>query len=443
MNTAANATKTPTHTATLKGETIQFHFEDFQMAVDALVARHGGGVPKIDTIVEMKPVAVLAPVAKKLAIGEYDAEGDARSQVDRDAAKEAGFSPANPVYRQGSRATGMRQFREAFDKLPLAQSAALALEKTVADEHRKDETVTQIALRMDNQGRLAIGARRMPFGSRRAFGSLVARLGMPAGAATYLPAVEPTTRAMNVNRWTTGPLTAAEDARKEACTVLNEKFEPETVVIRTRDNANKDREVYGLVSEGYGDFDADKIAEAIRLAVPTNARATVAYDGTRTKFDVVFFSNIVPEDAVAGEFFQAAVQIRTDDTGGWLDRGGRGHPPKPLPQLHHSRRRRAARRADPSRRDDREARGQVPRSLRGGAEEDRTLHGDVGLRGGRRRASRRRCSSLARRGRSRTKRCASTPRCRSARCFPGSSTVSSSATWCRSRSEIARRRSTS
>jgi hypothetical protein len=65
----------------------------------------------------------------------------------------------------------------------------------------------------------------------------------------------------------------------------------------------------------------DKIAEAVRLATPPGARGTVTYDGYKARFEVLFHSDVQPEEFVAGEFFRAGVIVSTDDTGGGSIRG--------------------------------------------------------------------------------------------------------------------------
>lgn len=332
-----------THVASLNGGSVRFNIADYDDAVADLVAKHGPGVPQIAELggprVLVSPSSgivtpVVAPAPEKpaqaIAVGAYDAEGDARSQRDRDAAVAAGFSPAKPVYRQGLRAFGMRKFRAKFDAMPLASAAADDLVRTVAAEQRQDLPFLASAVRLNKDGLLALGRRRLSF-SGRAFQALAGRLQMPNGAGSYLPNIDAELRAVNVNKWVTERYPAFEDAdraeHEEAQARKEPKdrkpFQPTELVFRTRNAplAEADapivtRECFGVVSDAYGEFDADRIAQAIKLAIPDGARARVAYDGRRTKFDVIFFSNIEPEHAVAGEFFQAAVQVRTDDTGG-------------------------------------------------------------------------------------------------------------------------------
>lgn len=329
----AQATAEPTHMAMLNGHRVNFHQAHYDEVIAELVRDHGPGVPTIRPIMTpdlrrettVKAVQSMIPdITTALKVGEYDAEGDKRSQRDRDAAILAGFSPRAPIYRQGSRATGMQRFRDKFEKLPMARYAATALITRVQNEQRRDVAFPAVDVRVNKEGLLALGrGKRLKF-TRRGFSSMVNRLQMPAGASTYLPEISPDIRALNINHWVAEQYKELEVTRAKECYAAKKTFEPETLVFRTRnaavdggeDAVGADRECFGVVSDSYGEFDADKIAEALKLAVPEDARARVVYDGVRTKFDVVFFSNVPVEQAVAGEFFQAAVQIRTDDTGG-------------------------------------------------------------------------------------------------------------------------------
>lgn len=312
-----------THVASLNGGSVRFHHADYEEAVGALVAKHGPGVPKI---VEIGAPKMISPPAKPatIAVGQYDAEGDARSQRDRDAAVAAGFSPRQPVYRQGLRADGMRKFRAKFDKLPNAREAAQRLIDQVATEQRDQLQFAAVSVRVNDKGLLALGRGRRLHFTERSFASLIARVDGPEGMAAYLPQIDPELRALNVNHWVTGPFAASEDKRLEELRRAGKKAEPKQLTFRTRNVGvpgedgvqGETRECFAVVSGKYGEFDADEIARAVKMATPADARARVTYDGYRTKFDVIFFSNIEPKHAVAGEFFQAAVQIRSDDAGG-------------------------------------------------------------------------------------------------------------------------------
>jgi len=80
--------------------------------------------------------------------------------------------------------------------------------------------------------------------------------------------------------------------------------------------ARGENTIYAAVSDSYTEFDVDKLALAVKRAMPPQARAEVKYDGYRTKIDVLFHSTVAPEEFGAGEYFRAGITLRTDDTGG-------------------------------------------------------------------------------------------------------------------------------
>jgi len=274
MQTAAKQIKSPTHHASLNDGAVTFHADDYETVVDELVRKHGPGVP---TIIELDakdaanlaspsigrgaPVlnigglgSIVAVPKPALKTGQYDAEGDKRSQRDREAAIAAGFSPKQPVYRQGLRAEGMRKFRDKFEAMPEARNACTRLINRVESEDRQDRVFAARDVRVNNAGLLALGRARLLF-TGRAFSSLVSRLGMPAGAATYLPAIEPELRTVNMNQWVAGPFVVDEELRAKEAQAKKTTFEPTELVFRTRltmidpsEDEPARRECYGVVS---------------------------------------------------------------------------------------------------------------------------------------------------------------------------------------------------
>lgn len=322
------------------GETRYSDTESWQSVCDELIAKHGPGIPQVETVAVV-PVAEIreaqafvppvAPVA--LVFEGVSAEGQARSEADLKAAREAGFAPAQCLYTRGTRVnqTGVenaRQSRVEYDEKPYVTSACQDLILKIDAEDRKDETRNVADVRMaakDNHkyltGDLVLNPGQSNMGvfavEEKALPGLVSRLGMPTGAGTYLAQVYPELRAMNVNQWCTQ---WAEDEKEERAE--NPEAATETLVLRTRvTGGTTKRQVFAAVSERYTAFDIDRIAEAVRIATPPEARGSITYDGYKARFEVLFHSNVQPEDYVCGEFFKAGVIISTDDTGGGSLRG--------------------------------------------------------------------------------------------------------------------------
>ncbi len=319
----------------LGGEVVTTDEVNWHDAADALVARHGGGVPDVkrfgssvntpDAVVDANPLprrtpsVALAPAPLPLPLPTpergvtVDLAGAMRSGSDFLAAEQAGFAPKPTLYTRGTMVVSMgvdnaRRSRTEHEAKPVMRGDALpAFIERVRAEDRKDIEVNLGQCIFQDNGDILIpgrdpSARRLMV-TRDAFGSLLARIG--CGGSSYLAdECWPELRAENVNRQLvhrdkTGELGSA--------------------VLRTRRNVNTidgRREVFGVVSSSYTAYDVDKVAEALAIAVPDEARGTVTYDGTKARFEVMFHSNVQPEGYVAGEFFKAGVVIGTGDTGG-------------------------------------------------------------------------------------------------------------------------------
>jgi hypothetical protein len=248
--------------------------------------------------------AYTAPDAARGA-NQIDERGLARSKTDFAALVAAGFSPEQTIFARGSRVIedGVRNARRArvdFESKPRIGEAMDDLIDQIVRENRDDLEVDRNTVLMDGQGRLVVGNERLTI-DRRAFASLVSRLGLPTGAGSYLAECWPDLRARNVNNW---QKKAVADGR-----------EASPLKLRTRDT-DDGRAIFGVVTEHYTPFDVDKVAEAARIALPPDARAEVTYDGQRARITALFHSTVNPADYVAGEFFRVGIQIGMDDTGG-------------------------------------------------------------------------------------------------------------------------------
>lgn len=351
----------------LNGDSETVAFDVWNETADALVAKHGGGVPKVEWVesTEVQPAAPVvalvtvptAPIvvsykvedckgcgnplteapcpicqAPRVTIrgGQHDIVGEARSTVDLEAAQAAGFAPAQTVYTRGTRVIQLgvdnaRSKRAEFDAKPTVSDYCEELIGKVESEDREDVTAAVADVQMSNSGNVTIvhetGPDTVFAVEERSFPSLVTDLYMPAGAATFLSQVWPEMRAQTINTWTTQ---WSEDEKEERDNYREgEEQAPETssLVLRTRVTGGESRSIFATVSESYTSFDVDQVARAIGRAVPPDARGTVTYDGYKARFEVLFHSDVKPEDYVAGEFFRAGVVVTTDDTGGGSLRG--------------------------------------------------------------------------------------------------------------------------
>jgi len=289
------------------------------------------------------------PSAPNIEAGAMDTAGAERSATDLAAARAAGFSPAATVYERGSRVnstgvTNARRSRIEHEAKPTVIDACTDLISRIRAEKRRMVVVPSANIGMHEDGRLALfGANAdgndagdvavLP--SRNAFNSMLTRLGI--GGADYLARLPAKARAANVNLWQSIISGSDPEMAKEAAQIAELMGrEPagtaEACAFRVRENGGTS-EAFAVVSPEYSPFDADIIADAVRRTCMTShtmttsldgqtfvadlkaARGRMTYDGAKSRFEVMFHSDIVPENYVAGEFFKAGVLIRTDDTG--------------------------------------------------------------------------------------------------------------------------------
>jgi len=319
-------------------------------------------------------VAALATPTEELQVPEaepvvtrgvtIDEEGAARSLADEEAARAAGFSPAPPVYTVGTMVLDVgvenfKQMRQEFDNLPTVTEACQGLVVQVQSEERRDQKVKVPTLTYGENGYLQGGENcvsELPEGglplSERAFEGLC-NLVTPGGGA-YLrncgqvgkdEALGLQLRAANMNHWFPRAvrldkrgskkalrLWAKENAARLAANLppepkpkastfvadqeINCRIRRINVVEGLPDGAERPEEIFAVTGPRYSKCDVDEIAGMVDEACGAmGGRCTVLYNGYKAQIDILFHSNIVPENAVAGEFFKAGIRITTADDG--------------------------------------------------------------------------------------------------------------------------------
>lgn len=259
------------------------------------------------------------------------AEGAARAKSDEQAAIDAGFTVAPPIYEIGSlvNTTGVENFRssrEEFEKMPTAVEVCGKLADQIKAEKRVDIILPVTELRMLDNGQLTRGTGSGMTMSERAITGLATHV--TPGGGGYLRECPSELRAINVNHWCENGI--REDVR--ATNRLVKEWQegrclgpqpapvmvPREITLRTRINGTDGgRENFAIVGPRYAAHDIDKIAEQVMRsdAIPADARARVTYDGYRSRIDVLFHSNVQPERVVAGEIFKAGIMLKTADDG--------------------------------------------------------------------------------------------------------------------------------
>jgi hypothetical protein len=312
-----------THVATLKGKRVEFEIGQYDEAIAWLIAQAGGYDASFHVVGIEPPRNLPTPVDATDTIYAR-ATRVARIESDAAAAVAAGFTLADPLYALGRKVNDLgvanaQASRVAYDAKPTVVEAAATFIDRVAAERRKDATVRVRDLGMSDAGDLVVptearGIVGLGLGES-AFESLVARTGI--GGAGYLKSCWPALRSLNVNLWTQR-IAQREDAARAAWTDAGRKGpepKPASVVLRCRSTAERTRAVYAIVSTQYRALDCDVIARAIAAVAPPDARGSIVYDGQRTRFEVLFHSDVAADDYGCGEIFRAGVIVTTNDVG--------------------------------------------------------------------------------------------------------------------------------
>ena len=274
--------------------------------------------PNAPTVYE----AVVEP-PQRIMSGDIDILGEARSKLMKEQGEASGFSFRETVYRRGMPVIALgeenaRRSIEEHEARPFVGDACRDFVEVIRAENRRDVLVTPTGMRMDGLGRLITEAGNVCL-TEKAFGVFLTRMGV--GGGTYLAKCWPKLRAINVNHWA-----AKFDEEEKAARELYDRLplrdrqklddpKRDALMLRLRASPLDVPECYGVVSPSYTPFNVDKVAEAIRLAMPSDAKADFSYDGHRTSFDVLFHSNVQPTQYVAGEFFKAGIRVRSSDSG--------------------------------------------------------------------------------------------------------------------------------
>jgi len=225
----------------------------------------------------------------------------ARLQDEEKQALRGGFAPAGLLFAMGTAlvADGTRAYRESrtsFENMPFASAALADHTERIRAERRTDVQTPLSALTMVPSGAIQRDPGRAPLLiTEDAFRQLVERSNIPYGTG-YLTRCPAHLRATNVNYWLTRRAVSAKE-----------------VVLRAR-KIRDEWQGYAIVSPEYTAVDSDVIAKAVAEAVPVLARASVVYDGTRTRINVLFHAP-GDMDARVGSNYKAGIQVTSGDSG--------------------------------------------------------------------------------------------------------------------------------
>lgn len=276
--------------------------------------------PTLTTIAPDKrqtmPVIKLAPAPIHQDVERVDPVGAARAAADEALAKSLGFSPAPPVFEIGTvvntiGVANFRRSRQEWSAMPSLPELARNFSDRIALEQRSDVKMEVRELQAAPDGTIIdTTSGRSIMCSERAMDGFATHL--TPGGASYLKQCPAPLRATNLNHWFGQAFTLDARATKKAGKLVEK---PRELTLRTRARKGGKREIFAVTGPKYAAFDVDKVAREAAAGIGGDARGTVTYDGYKMTLDAVFHTNIAPEHAVAGEFFQGCVRITAADDG--------------------------------------------------------------------------------------------------------------------------------
>lgn len=328
-------------TITHKGEVKEAPADSWQATADEMVARLGPWVPGESKVVANYPVedaqtlnaaraAEATPKADRVnsdfGSGKQmiDDEAKARIEATHEALSIAGVTvdASEQLYKTGTRmadtgyATQRARAAEHAAKQPIADVAAQLVD-AIRSEKRKDVEVSagDFAKQLSINGALRFDGFKV---REQAVRGLIQRLKSPA--LSYVLGLK--------ERMTAEGASDAEKAsdRAELLDVLKHecgRFENVKLKLRTRAGLE---DCFAIVSPEYAPADAPDVLGDVLASLPSDAKATFAYDPTSTTWEVrasVFTPTPVDEQAV-GEAFEGFVSFSSRDNGTRKLGGGGG-----------------------------------------------------------------------------------------------------------------------
>jgi len=230
---------------------------------------------------------------------------DADGRIDRilndeSRARGMGFAPKPPLFSLGHPINdigkeNLRRSRQNHEALPFLAEGCDNFRAIIAKESRKDTAIPLRELTMTDEGQLVIPEVGTYPLEEDAFKSLCRRV-VPTGATSYLADCDPELRAYNLNHWF-----AKKTGRAQT-------------VIRTR-NGTGPRRVWATIGANGRGPDAVEIAGFIPdFGVREEARVDIFHDGYKTRFDIVYHTDIRADQGGAGEIFKVGTRIARDDS---------------------------------------------------------------------------------------------------------------------------------
>jgi hypothetical protein len=305
----------------------------WQAVADAMVAELGPWIPGDSRIEHVKtPLLLTGPepprpeAPRPVSTWQHQVTDDVardRIQATQDAVTAAGVAidASAQLYATGTRMAAVgyqqqqRRATEHGQKQPVADAARQLLEQISAEQrHQTKLTAQDFADHLSVNGALRFDGYQL---REQAVRGVLSRLGSKAGAYLFslrdrIADPESTSAGKDLDR------AAMLDVLEREC----RRFPDTELMLRLRDGMG---DCFAVVSHEYGVADAPAVLPAVLRALPTDAKATVAYNPTTTRWELrasVFTPTPVDEQAV-GEPFEGYMSFQSVDNGtGRLSGGG-------------------------------------------------------------------------------------------------------------------------
>lgn len=291
----------------------------------AVVTPEGATIP--DTVNAIAAAAGASLDRSKAGLySSADPETIARLDANAAAARARGYVLPPTVKPYGSPLVewgreNFRGMRKGHEALPIVEDACDAADAAVRAEERRDEVLPLKSLSM-----LATGDIATPFGickveqegvraiMRRAVGADDEEAGTfdasacPTGGPDYISEVPVDLRRTNFNYWMPRAVTKKGKAREVKLRLRKTGF---------ADGGIADVAIWGAVGPKYPGPDVRGILSIVKRFAQPGARCEIFYDAptSRCKVNVIYATDIRPEQAAAGEIFKAGWSIEFADNG--------------------------------------------------------------------------------------------------------------------------------
>lgn len=253
-------------------------------------------------------------------LSSLDAEGRSRAIAVDAALSASGLRFAEPTFfawgTRGAWGDKARRARAELHAMPLHAELAEEARRIVALEDRRGDVapLANVAYGADDRVRCKPGA-GVPC-SPQALKQLLARAGAPGGAYLTDPRITGELRAPHVEHWLLARNEAEARARADARAAQVKQPDWQRVKLLSKVDATGQRALYGAVGPRYPhDYGMDRVIADVQGMFPGEARGTLHYDSstTRWRVDAAVGAEFEP---VVGDVYRLGVRYGAHDAGG-------------------------------------------------------------------------------------------------------------------------------